>query len=116
MIPAPTIPRRRTLVVAPPASAATLSPALPIVSPAVLDHHLPVMDVTWDPAEIDDPLQPPEDFLLTKYVEMLGIGEPRLAHAFHVLALPEALPAVFHCAAGKDRTGILAALVLSALG
>jgi len=29
---------------------------------------------------------------------------------------PGALPAVFHCAAGKDRTGVLAALLLSALG
>jgi protein-tyrosine phosphatase len=28
------------------------------------------------------------------------------------LAEPGALPAVFHCAAGKDRTGVLAALVL----
>ena len=32
------------------------------------------------------------------------------------LALPGALPAVFHCAAGKDRTGLLAMLVLGALG
>src|SRR5262249_57029511 len=28
----------------------------------------------------------------------------------------DALPAVFHCAAGKDRTGILAALILSSVG
>jgi protein-tyrosine phosphatase len=33
-----------------------------------------------------------------------------------ILATPGSLPAVFHCAAGKDRTGMLAALVLSALG
>jgi protein tyrosine/serine phosphatase len=26
------------------------------------------------------------------------------------------LPAVFHCAAGKDRTGVLAAVVLDAIG
>jgi protein-tyrosine phosphatase len=30
--------------------------------------------------------------------------------------LPGAFPAVFHCAAGKDRTGLLAALLLGALG
>ena len=33
-----------------------------------------------------------------------------------ILAQPGALPAVFHCAAGKDRTGILAGLLLSSLG
>ena len=31
-------------------------------------------------------------------------------------ALPETGPVVFHCAAGKDRTGILAALILGGLG
>ena len=43
---------------------------------------------------------------------MLAIGAPRFATAFEVLAEPGALPAVFHCAAGKDRTGLLAALML----
>lgn len=32
------------------------------------------------------------------------------------LANPENLPVLFHCTAGKDRTGILAAVVLAALG
>ena len=50
------------------------------------------------------------------YLEMLTTAEYRLAEAFQLLALPGALPAVFHCAAGKDRTGILAGLVLSSLG
>jgi hypothetical protein len=38
------------------------------------------------------------------------------AAAITLLADAEAVPAVFHCAAGKDRTGLLAALVLGALG
>lgn len=33
-----------------------------------------------------------------------------------VSALSQTTPAVFHCAAGKDRTGVLAALILSAVG
>ena len=33
-----------------------------------------------------------------------------------MLAEPDHLPAVFHCTAGKDRTGLTAALVLSTLG
>jgi len=32
------------------------------------------------------------------------------------LTEPEAYPAVFHCMAGKDRTGVLAAALLSLLG
>jgi protein-tyrosine phosphatase len=88
----------------------------PVDDHPVAFHHLPVIDVTWDPGDVSDPSAPEADFLLEKYVEMLDMGEPALADAFRVLALPGALPAVFHCAAGKDRTGLLAALVLSAMG
>jgi protein-tyrosine phosphatase len=35
---------------------------------------------------------------------------------FKRLAQPDALPAIIHCTAGKDRTGIAAALLLSVLG
>jgi protein-tyrosine phosphatase len=38
------------------------------------------------------------------------------ARALRLIASPEALPLLFHCTAGKDRTGWLAALLLSALG
>jgi protein-tyrosine phosphatase len=47
---------------------------------------------------------------------MLKEGSHRFAAVFAVLADTDALPAVFHCAAGKDRTGLLAALLLGALG
>jgi protein-tyrosine phosphatase len=44
----------------------------------------------------------------------------RSAHNFGTLltgmADPEKVPAVFHCAAGKDRTGLLAAVLLGVLG
>ncbi len=36
--------------------------------------------------------------------------------AVRVLAEPDALPAVVHCAAGKDRTGLVVAVVLRLLG
>ena len=78
-------------------------------------HHLPMIDVIWDPAAFDAS-QPPADFLLDMYRFMLESAEVRVAKAFQVLAMPGALPAVFHCAAGKDRTGIMAGLVLSSLG
>jgi protein-tyrosine phosphatase len=39
-----------------------------------------------------------------------------IAKALSKLAADGSLPAVFHCTAGKDRTGILAALILGVLG
>jgi len=39
-----------------------------------------------------------------------------LAAVLRELARPEALPAIVHCTAGKDRTGIVIALLLSVLG
>ena len=40
----------------------------------------------------------------------------KLAEIVTDLARPGALPALVHCAAGKDRTGVVIALVLSAIG
>ncbi len=81
----------------------------------VVFHHLPIVDATW--ADVERPkYERDEDFLIWAYQEMLTIGAPRFAKAFEALAEPDALPAVFHCAAGKDRTGLLAALLLGSLG
>jgi protein-tyrosine phosphatase len=79
-------------------------------------HHLSLMDVIWDPAEAPPAHEPATEFLLTKYLQMIETAEDRVAQAFRILAGPGALPAVFHCAAGKDRTGVLAGLLLSSLG
>jgi protein-tyrosine phosphatase len=40
----------------------------------------------------------------------------RLVETLEIIAEPSNLPLVFHCSVGKDRTGILAAIVLSVLG
>ena len=50
------------------------------------------------------------------YVESLAERTDTLAEVIGHLALSENLPAVFHCTAGKDRTGMVAALVLSLVG
>jgi protein-tyrosine phosphatase len=39
-----------------------------------------------------------------------------VAAAFKLLAAEQALPAVFHCTGGRDRTGMVAALVLDLVG
>jgi protein-tyrosine phosphatase len=55
-------------------------------------------------------------FLGTQYQQMLEDAAPQIVGALSALAAPDARPAVFHCTAGKDRTGLLSALVLSLLG
>ncbi|MGD9999912.1 MAG: tyrosine-protein phosphatase [Ilumatobacteraceae bacterium] len=76
--------------------------------------HAPVIDRTWDHDAADE--RTDHEFLVWAYRDMLAIGAPRFARAIDELARPGALPAVFHCAAGKDRTGLLAALLLESLG
>ncbi len=90
----------------------------PVADCPVDYHHLSLMDVMWDPEEAPLAAGGPEvaAFLHSCYMDMLDTGGANLGFAVRVMARPGALPAVFHCAAGKDRTGMLAALVLSALG
>jgi protein-tyrosine phosphatase len=54
--------------------------------------------------------------LVGHYVAMLDEKGDVLAGAIRLLARSSTLPAVFHCEAGCDRTGVLAAVVLSLLG
>jgi len=79
-------------------------------------HHLSVIDTTWDRERARIEALPAAEFLHRAYTSMLAEGAQQFANAFRVLAAADALPAVFHCAAGKDRTGLMAALVLGALG
>ncbi len=59
---------------------------------------------------------PPEGDPAERYLWYLEIGHGALAKALITIADPANRPLVFHCAAGKDRTGVLAALILDILG
>ena len=77
--------------------------------------HLPMLKETWSDiadADVGDAV----DFLATRYIEMAEEGAGAIAAAIELMSYPERLPAVFHCTAGKDRTGVLAAVVLAVLG
>jgi protein-tyrosine phosphatase len=50
------------------------------------------------------------------YVDSLGERTAMLASIIEQLSIAANLPVVFHCTAGKDRTGIVAALVLALVG
>jgi protein-tyrosine phosphatase len=75
---------------------------------------LPLTDVL--PAAEDLPDWREAAYVATRYGAMVSEGGPVLTSAIGVLASADALPAVVHCSAGKDRTGVLSALVLAFLG
>jgi protein-tyrosine phosphatase len=50
------------------------------------------------------------------YRYLIGERGDTIARVVQMLAAPGALPALVHCSAGKDRTGIVVGLVLSAVG
>ena len=58
---------------------------------------------------------PPDGDPAERYLWYLDVGRDALAKALTLVADPQNQPVVFHCAAGKDRTGVLAALVLDIL-
>jgi len=88
----------------------------PVDAHPVAYHHLSIIDQTWDPSAPFDTAGTPAEFLHSAYRTMLDSGAEHFATAFQLLAGHDALPAVFHCAVGKDRTGLLAALLLGSLG
>ncbi len=53
--------------------------------------------------------------IVDQYFAMLDGSSAKFVEALHIVADAEGA-LVFHCAAGKDRTGLLAALLLSLLG
>lgn len=75
-------------------------------------HHLPVLRRIWS----DDDLVAggsAAEFLRDRYLDMLVHGGDSIARAVELVA--EGAPALFHCAAGKDRTGVVAAVILGLL-
>jgi protein-tyrosine phosphatase len=62
--------------------------------------------------EADDDLDP----MVHNYFGYLSQRGENVVQAVRRLAAPDAGPTLVHCAAGKDRTGVLVALVLDAVG
>jgi protein-tyrosine phosphatase len=76
-------------------------------------HHLPLFDTEpdWLTGDPDAP-----GFLAARYADILDAGRDAVGASLDLLARAESYPLVFHCMAGKDRTGILAGLILGLLG
>jgi protein tyrosine/serine phosphatase len=84
----------------------------PIDELPVALHHLPVVEEILDPTRY----QMAEGMMAARYQEVAQIGASPIAQAISIVADAATHPIVVHCLAGKDRTGIVVALVLSLLG
>jgi len=85
----------------------------PFVTRAAVGLHLP----------LDNPQRgmTPEDWrnphsVAERYLELLLNGADSVAEILAVLTDPASYPVGIHCSGGKDRTGIIAALLLALLG
>ena len=90
----------------------------PLEATGVRFLHRPVVDETRREHIVRDPDAPAPELMSPAaiYLMMLERFADRLTDVVRLIADPSNHPVVFHCAAGKDRTGIVAALVLGVLG
>jgi protein-tyrosine phosphatase len=82
--------------------------------PDVERRHLPIVEDLRELGAAPDA----EDLLRYHYVGMANKNGATFAAALHAVAdaLDAGRPVLYHCTAGKDRTGMLTALLLSGLG
>jgi protein-tyrosine phosphatase len=81
-------------------------------------HHSPMLDDLKLRLPADGETERPREERLAQNPYMYIVDEfgDSIAATFKLLAADEALPAVYHCTSGKDRTGIISALMLELLG
>ena len=87
-------------------------PHRPVVDAGIVVHHRPIVDETRR-RRVDTPTDLTID---EAYMMMLERFGDRFAKVVELVANPAGHPVAFFCAGGKDRTGLVAALVLGALG
>ena len=84
----------------------------PLEREGIAHHHVPLFD--------GESIPPPEERVLQitladRYWLLAEYAKAKIARVLTTLAASEG-PAVYHCAAGKDRTGVISAVILGALG
>jgi protein-tyrosine phosphatase len=82
--------------------------------PDAVTYSLSMTDVLPDTDELPSWVDPA--FVAGRYREMLDAGNEAVSECLAILTDPDAYPAMLHCSAGKDRTGILSAIILGILG
>lgn len=85
----------------------------PELAPRRLHH--PMIPNVWDLRPLLD-AESLEDYFVERYLEMLEVGGDAIGKTLNLLVDPDSYPLGFFCAAGKDRTGVMTAIVLRLLG
>ncbi len=78
--------------------------------------HLPLQVPSAQTAGSATPILQGHDPVVSHYVNYLNHSPKSVSGLIQLLAQPQSLPALIHCAAGKDRTGIAVAMTLAAAG
>ena len=82
----------------------------PLAEQPIRFHHVPLFD-----GDVTVPREQVEQIALAdRYFLMAEYAGARIAAVIRTIAESDA-PAVFHCAAGKDRTGVISAIILALL-
>jgi protein-tyrosine phosphatase len=84
----------------------------PLVAAGVTHHHLPLFD---GEAMKSDDARVASITLADRYWLMAQYAKDKIGRVLTTLAAADG-PAVYHCAAGKDRTGVISAVILGVLG
>jgi protein-tyrosine phosphatase len=77
-------------------------------------YHLPMLDVLPPRQDYNSWVGPA--YVADQYLGMIDAGAATVTAFLDLVCERDAYPLVFHCFAGKDRTGVLTALVLGLLG
>jgi len=82
--------------------------------PSVAEYRVPMTDVLPDLDDLARWVEPA--VVARRYRDMLHEGRDALGEVLAILSDPSTYPTVVHCSAGKDRTGIVSAVLLGLLG
>ena len=100
----------RTIIDLRAAAETRVEPSVFCMSQAVAYQHMPVIN------DVARGAHDPPPSLVAIYRHILDTAQEQLAQLLRTLAQPGALPALVHCTAGKDRTGLVVALLLGSAG
>ncbi len=85
----------------------------PLENEPMAFHHVPLFDGDTGAASFG--AGPEEMTLADRYLGLAEVAKHAIARVVTIVAQAEG-GVVYHCAAGKDRTGVISAILLSALG